>query len=362
MAVEELVGTQSRAWGEYRAEEWSDAVVAAMKLGRSMTSSSCPAPRSPSSRRASPRRAVGPPAPRLVTVTHESVALNAALGSAMVTGQPAASAVHVDVGTLNYGGAIHTAWRGDYPVLITAGHRPARLPRLDARRPRQRRAVGAGAARPGRDRAPVHEGRPSPGAPGQPRPDGQPPAAGRDERAEGPVYMSMPRESAMLPLPGTTRFPTRDELGLARPAVARPGGCSHAWREWLVKAENPCISAGKSGRNPESVEALVRLAELLAHARAWTARGDRLNFPHTHPLYGTGPAAEGRGRHARAGVARARGCRRHDSPRRGREDRLGRRRPGAVALQDHGVPRRPVAAGRRRAARHARSTRPRPPC
>jgi acetolactate synthase-1/2/3 large subunit len=45
----------------------------------------------------------------LITVPHESVALNAALGSAMIRNQPAATAVHVDVGTLNYCGAIHTA-------------------------------------------------------------------------------------------------------------------------------------------------------------------------------------------------------------------------------------------------------------
>ena len=70
----------------------------------------------------------GWPAPKLITVTHEAVALNAALGTAMVRNQPAATAVHVDVGTLNYGGAIHTAWRGNYPVLITAGTGPRAYP------------------------------------------------------------------------------------------------------------------------------------------------------------------------------------------------------------------------------------------
>ena len=57
-------------------------------------------------------------------MTHEGVALNAALGTAMVTGQPAATAVHVDAGTFHYGAALHTAWRGSYPVLITAGTAP----------------------------------------------------------------------------------------------------------------------------------------------------------------------------------------------------------------------------------------------
>jgi acetolactate synthase I/II/III large subunit len=72
--------------------------------------------------------AKGRPAPRLVTMTHERVALNAALGNATVRNQPAATAVHVDVGTLHYGTAIHTAWRGGYPVLMTAGTGPRAFP------------------------------------------------------------------------------------------------------------------------------------------------------------------------------------------------------------------------------------------
>src|SRR5947208_13764196 len=62
--------------------------------------------------------------PKLITVPHESVALNAALGSAMIRNQPEATAVHVDVGSLNYGGAIQTAWRRNYPVLLTSGPGP----------------------------------------------------------------------------------------------------------------------------------------------------------------------------------------------------------------------------------------------
>ena len=34
---------------------------------------------------------------------------------------------------------------------------------------------------------------------------------------KGPVYLTMPRETAMLPLPGTIRFPTVQQLGVARP-------------------------------------------------------------------------------------------------------------------------------------------------
>ena len=39
---------------------------------------------------------------------------------------------------------------------------------------------------------------------------------------KGPVYLSVPRETAMLPLAGTTRFPTLGQIGLARPAWPDP--------------------------------------------------------------------------------------------------------------------------------------------
>jgi acetolactate synthase-1/2/3 large subunit len=89
-------------------------------------------------------------------------------------------------------------------------------------------------------------------------------------------------------MPGTTRFPTRDELGIARPAWPDPSDARRA-AEWLIKADNPCIITANSGRNPESVEELVRLAELLALPVMEIYRNSQLNFPTTHPLYGTGP-------------------------------------------------------------------------
>src|SRR2546427_730974 len=116
-------------WSEYPAEEWSDALVTSMKLGGVdhlfFVSGSEIAFWQESIAKAQEK---GWPAPKLITVPHESVALNAALGSAMIRNQPAATAVHVDVGTLNYGGAIHTAWRGNYPGLISAGPRTRAFP------------------------------------------------------------------------------------------------------------------------------------------------------------------------------------------------------------------------------------------
>ena len=116
MAIEERAG--SGLWGEYPAEQWSDAIVAAMKAGGIdhlfFTSGSEIGFYQEAIAKAA---ALGRLAPRLVTMMHEGVALNAAMGSAMVTGKPAATAAHVDVGLLNKGAALHTAWKGSYPVL-----------------------------------------------------------------------------------------------------------------------------------------------------------------------------------------------------------------------------------------------------
>ena len=226
-------------WQEYGADEWSDALVQAMKLGGVehlfFVSGSEIAFWQESVARAQEK---GWPTPKLITVPHESVALNAALGSAMVRNQPAATAVHVDVGTLNYGGAIHTAWRGNYPVLITAGTGPRAYPGTMA----GARNVPVQWVQEPRDQGGIvrqytkidHrlEHQDNPGlivsrllqvAMSEPK---------------GPVYLAVPRESAMLRLPGKTYFPTRDEMGIVRPAWPDPADAhaAHARRSRAHRA------------------------------------------------------------------------------------------------------------------------------
>jgi acetolactate synthase-1/2/3 large subunit len=77
-------------------------------------------------------------------------------------------------------------------------------------------------------------------------------------------------------------------MGLSRPVSPNPED-ARTVAEWLIEARNPVIITGHSGRNPESVEALVRLAELLAVPVMDCSRTNRMNFPASHPLYGTGP-------------------------------------------------------------------------
>src|SRR5437763_1506835 len=104
--VENIEGTDER-WGEHGADNYADAMMAAMKLGGIdhlfFNSGTEIGFYQESIAKAEQR---GWPTPKLLTVPHEAAALNAALGVTMVTGQPAATAVHVDVGLQNFGGAI----------------------------------------------------------------------------------------------------------------------------------------------------------------------------------------------------------------------------------------------------------------
>ncbi|HET7264259.1 MAG TPA: thiamine pyrophosphate-requiring protein [bacterium] len=228
------------------------------------------------------------PAPRLITVPHEAVALNAAIGYAMVTGRPAATAVHTDAGVLNYGVALHAASSGEHPVLITAGGAPRAYP---------------GTARGARDR-PVYWV--------QERRDQREivrPYVKWDYRLElqdnpgmvvsraiqvartapkGPVFLSIPRETGMAPLSGGM-FPSVDHLGVPYPPAPDPRAIE-ALANLLLRAERPLIVVGRSGKDPAAVPALVRVAEM---AGLWVTDAgwrDRLNFPPDHPLFETGPA------------------------------------------------------------------------
>ncbi|KAA8895358.1 thiamine pyrophosphate enzyme, N-terminal TPP binding domain-containing protein [Sphaerosporella brunnea] len=62
--------------------------------------------------------------PKIITCPNEMVALSAAHGMALTTGRPQAVIVHVDVGTQGLAAAIHNASMGRAPVLIFAGLSP----------------------------------------------------------------------------------------------------------------------------------------------------------------------------------------------------------------------------------------------
>ena len=278
--------THTREWVEIPDGEVSDAVIAALERGGVeylfFTSGSEIGfyQEAIAKAKAQGRNKV----PRLITVTHEHASLNAALGYAAVSGKLAATAAHVDVGTQHYGGAVHTAWHSGLPVLITAGAPPTSHPGTIR------------GARDGGGHIWMQQSYDQHGIVRQ--------YTKWDHRLEcqdnpglivsralqvaqtepkGPVYISFPREVALMKcLDG--RFPTADQLGIARPAAPDPDGINEIAKR-LVRARNPIIVAGRSGRNPRTVPALVHLCELLGIPVVDGLPRAYLCFPMTHPLY-----------------------------------------------------------------------------
>ena len=271
-------------WTSVPADERGDAIVAAMGLGgvdyMFFNSGSEIMFMQEAIAKAN---ALGRPAPKLVMMTHEYPTLNAALGYAAVSGRMAATAVHVDVGTQHYGCAIHTARHSGLPVLITAGAPPVSFP---------------GSMRGARDgshfwvqQTPDQNGIVRQYMKWDHRLEYQDNAGLIVSRAlqiaqsepRGPVYLSLPREIAFLPTEGA-RFPTAQQLGIARAPAPDPDGVREL-AERLVKARNPAIVVQRSGRNPATVPALVRLAEFLGVPVGEAAARSYQCFPMDHPLY-----------------------------------------------------------------------------
>ena len=228
--------------------------------------------------------AQGRRAPKLITVTHEHASLNAALGYAAVSGKPAVTAAHVDCGTQHYGGAVHTAFHSGLPVVITGGGSPTSYP------------GSFYGARDGGGHIWLQQSFDQNGIVRQ--------YTKWDHRMElqdnvglmisralqvartepcGPVYLQLPREVSLAKIKGA-RFPTMAQLGVARPAAPDPDGIREIAQR-LVKAENPFVLVSRSGRDPATVPALVRLCELMGLPVAQSGLRAYQCFPLNHPLY-----------------------------------------------------------------------------
>jgi acetolactate synthase-1/2/3 large subunit len=223
-------------------------------------------------------RADGTPHPRSILCIHEFVALSAALGHHFVTGEPQAVMVHVDAGTLNLGGAIHNAQRNRLPVVIFAGRAPYSMdPDVPGHRDthiqwQQEQLDQPGIVRGfakwtmevprGRElgtivRRAYQVARSAPG---------------------GPAYVTLPREALMEP----GAHPPAARLNPPRPPAPDPSGLADL-ASILADARRPVIVTARTGARPETVGALVRVAETLG-APVIDHR-HRLNFPPRHPLY-----------------------------------------------------------------------------
>ena len=275
----------SRAWIEVPADDNGDAMIAAMaEAGVEYIFFTSGSEIGFYQEAVAKAHAQGRKAPKLITVTHEHASLNAALGYAAVSGMPAVTAAHVDCGTQHYGGAVHTAFHSGLPVVITGGGSPTSYP------------GSFHGARDGGGHIWLQQSFDQNGIVRQ--------YTKWDHRMElqdnvglmvsralqvartepcGPVYLQLPREVSLAKVKGA-RFPTMAQLGVARPAAPDPEGIREIARR-LVSAENPFVVVARSGRDPVTVPALVRLCELMGLPVAQSGLRAYQCFPLNHPLY-----------------------------------------------------------------------------
>ena len=221
---------------------------------------------------------------RLITVPHEHISLNAALGYAAVSGRPAATAVHVDVGTLHMGGAIHTAWRSGLPVVMTAGFPPTAA---TGSMPGSREEGGHLWMQETYDQNGIVRNytkwdhklayQDNPGLV-----TSRAIQVARSQPA-GPVYISVPKELSLMPVT-EPNFPSAIQLGIVEAPAPDPVSVREI-TERLIGANQPVVVVSRSGRNTDSVAPLVKLCELLGLAVVESAQMAFLCFPSTHPLY-----------------------------------------------------------------------------
>jgi acetolactate synthase-1/2/3 large subunit len=219
--------------------------------------------------------------PRLIVCPHETVALSAAHAYAMVTGEPQAVIVHVDVGTQNVSGAVNNALRGRVPVLVFAGTAPytqeGELPGgrnefihwiqdvRDQRGILRNFVKYDNELRTGRNvKQIVHRAL----------------QIARSEPA-GPVYLTAAREV----------MEERVERYAADPAMFGPvapaalsGEVVAEIATALARARHPLIVTSYLGRDPAAVPKLVELSELLA-VPVLESMAYHVNFPADHELH-----------------------------------------------------------------------------
>ncbi len=214
--------------------------------------------------------------PSVIQVCHEEISVAIAHGYAKATGRPMAAVLHNMVGLQHASMAIYNAWVDRVPILLLGGTGPVdstlRRPWIEW--------IHTALVQGNLIRDFVKF-------------DDQPASlaavpdsllrAYRTMLAEpcGPVYVNFDvtlqeqRAAEALPIPDVDRYVASTRLQADPAALARLA-------DWLVAAERPVILTSSLGRNPATLPALTRLAELTASAVVST--GERLNLPTTHPL------------------------------------------------------------------------------
>ena len=204
----------------------------------------------------------GTKTPKPVLVPHENVAVAMAMGYYLKSGKPQAVMVHVNVGTANAACGVLNAWRGNIPVLFTAGRTP----------------FSEDAGLVGQRTGEIHW-------PQELRDQGamlrefvkwdyQLPNGAVLENAidrainiacaepKGPIYLTLPREVLAAPIEvAGYQSPSRHRTASAPFPDLR---AIDEAAEMIARAQNPLIITSSAGRNEADVPALGALADAFA--------------------------------------------------------------------------------------------------
>ncbi len=230
------------------------------------------------------REAHGLPAPQVISVPHENVAVHMAGGYAMQTGRGQAVLVHVDAGTANAAMAMHNLRRSRLPVLLMAGRAPFALRgELPAGRDTYVHYVQdpfdmAGIVRP---YTKWEYCLPS-GAVAKSMLMRALAVMQSDPR--GPVYLTLPREILAETFESAS---LRDPPAMQDTAVAARGVEPETARhiaEMLMRAANPMIVTAYLGRNHDAPAILAALAEE-AGIRVVETIPHWMNLAQDHPCH-----------------------------------------------------------------------------
>jgi len=227
------------------------------------------------------REAQGQVLPRPVTVPHEIPAVAMAHGYAMVTGRPQAVMVHVIVGAANALGGVINAARSHVPMLFTAGRNPLTEGSLPGARNRQIQWAQESFDQGAMAREFVKWDYELRLAEQLETVVDRALAIATTEPA-GPVYLTLPREVLSGAMSDVEYF---DPPRVSAPGalVPDPESLDRAAR-MIAGARNPILITRASGRDPQAVAALVKLAET-AGLPVFDWYATYLNFPYDHPLH-----------------------------------------------------------------------------
>lgn len=199
--------------------------------------------------------ALGLPSPRIVTAIHEHVGMCMAMGESMTVGRPSCVAAHADLGLLNFGGAIHNAAVGGYPLLVLTGY-PATsaAERTESVYWKQQR----------RDQGEiVRQYVKWDYRPGTHEELGVVTARALQvclSPPQGPVYLAAPSEVLSRRLEEPPVVLSAQDLGVPVLGGGPAGAVTEIARR-MLGAESPVVLTDRVGRNPAAVRMLAELAE-----------------------------------------------------------------------------------------------------